>query len=261
MIRALSTAATGLEAQQANIERISNDLANVNTDAYKRSRNEFQDLMYETVKEAGGSLGAASQSPVGIQTGMGVKVGAAHKIFEQGPARVTSHPYDVMIEGRGFMPVQMPNGEMAYTRSCAFKLDRAARLMLANGAYLVPQITIPQTATNVTIAPGGAVQAILSDGSVAELGQLQLASFLNEEGLSAMGGNVYRPTLASGQAILSVPGENGTGSLSQGALEGSNVNVANSMVEMISTQRAYEMGTKVMGVVDNMLGATTAVIK
>src|SRR6185436_18124538 len=117
MIRALTTAATGLEAQQANIERISNDLANVNTDAYKRSRNEFQDLMYETIKEPGGSLGAGTQSPVGVQVGMGVKVGAAHKNFEQGPARMTYHPYDLMIEGKGFLPVQMQNGEIAYTRN------------------------------------------------------------------------------------------------------------------------------------------------
>src|SRR5271167_3754224 len=117
MIRALTTAATGLEAQQTNIERISNDLANVNTDGYKRSRNEFQDLMYETIKEAGGSLGSNTQSPVGIQTGKGVRVGAAHKIFEQGPAKVTGHQFDLMIAGRGFFPVQLPNGEVAYTRA------------------------------------------------------------------------------------------------------------------------------------------------
>ena len=129
MIRALTTAATGLEAQQANIERISNDLANVNTDGYKRSRNEFQDLMYETIKEPGAQLGAGSQSPVGIQTGMGVKVGAAHKIFEQGPAKMTYHPYDIMIEGKGFFPVQQPNGEQAYTRSGAFQMDKDGNLV------------------------------------------------------------------------------------------------------------------------------------
>src|SRR6188472_278900 len=143
MIRALSTAATGLEAQAANIERISNDLANVNTDAYKRSRNEFQDLMYETVKEAGGQTGANSQSPVGIQTGMGVKVGAAHKIFEQGPARMTYHPYDVMIEGKGFFPLQMPNGEVAYTRNGSFHMDNTGKIVLSNGAQLIPQFQIP----------------------------------------------------------------------------------------------------------------------
>src|SRR4029078_5104144 len=136
MIRALTTAATGLEAQQANIERISNDMANVNTDGYKRSTTEFQDLMYETVKEAGGQIGAGSQSPVGIQTGMGVKVGANHKIFEQGPTRITYHQHDLLIEGTGFLPVQLPNGEVAYTRSGAFKTDAQGRLMLSNGASL-----------------------------------------------------------------------------------------------------------------------------
>src|SRR3954468_9964644 len=149
MIRALTTAATGLEAQQANIERISNDMANVNTDGYKRSVNEFQDLMYETVKEPGAQLGSGSQSPVGIQTGMGVKVGANHKIFEQGPTRMTYHPTDIMIEGRGFFPVQLPNGEIAYTRSGAFKTDAQGRMMLSNGAQLIPQITIPSNTLNM----------------------------------------------------------------------------------------------------------------
>lgn len=256
MIRALSTAATGLEAQQANIERISNDLANVNTDAYKRSRNEFEDLMYETIKEPGGSLGATSQSPVGIQRGTGVKVGAEHKIFEQGPARMTYHPYDLMIEGKGFFPVQMPNGEVAYTRKGAFKLDAQARLGLSNGAKLVPQITVPNNAINITFSANGEVKAILPNEGETVIGQLQLVNFQNEEGLSAQGDGVYKATLASGAPIQAIPGENGMGMIQQGAVEGSNVNVANSMVDMITTQRAYEMNTKVMGVADQMLGAT-----
>jgi flagellar basal-body rod protein FlgG len=256
MIKALTTAATGLEAQQANIERISNDLANVNTDGYKRSRNEFQDLMYETVKEAGGSLGAGSQSPVGIQTGMGVKVGAAHKIFEQGPARMTYHPYDLMIEGKGFFPVQMPNGEVGYSRNGAFHLDAQGRLLLQNGAQLTPPIVVPNNILNLVITPSGEVKATLPDHSEATIGQLQLISFQNEQGLTAVGDSMYRATLASGAPQQGVPGENGLGLIQQGALEGSNVNVANSMVEMISTQRAYEMGTKVMGVADQMWSAT-----
>lgn len=257
MIKALSTAATGLEAQSANIERISNDLANVNTDGYKRSRSEFQDLMYETIKEPGGSLGAGSQSPVGIQTGMGVKVGAAHKIFETGPAKITNHPYDLMIEGRGFFAVQKPNGEVAYTRNGAFHLDSQGRLQQANGAQLIPQIVVPNNAINVVIAPNGEVKAQMADMSEAIIGQLQVVSFQNEQGLMAQGEGLYRATLASGAPIQTVPGENGMGLLQQGALEGSNVNVANSMVEMISTQRAYEMNTKVMGVADQMWGYTT----
>lgn len=257
MIRALTTSATGLEAQQANIERISNDLANVNTDGYKRSRTEFEELMYEQVKEAGASLGTSSQTPVGIQNGLGVKVGTTHKIFEPGPAHITNHPLDVMVEGRGFIPVQMPNGEVAYTRTGAFHLDSQGRMTLTNGSQILPQITIPFNASNVKITPTGQVTVVLpgsSDENV--VGQIQLASFANEQGLTAIGSGLYKPNLATGQPIQGIPSENGLGSLLQGALEGSNVNVASSMIDMIATQRAYEMGTKVMGVADQMMGAT-----
>lgn len=256
MIRTLSTAATGLEAQQANIERISNDLANVNTDGYKRSRNEFHDLMYTTVKEPGGTLGAGSQSPVGIQNGLGVKVGAAHKIFEQGPMRMTYHPWDLAIEGRGFIPVSLPNGEVAYTRNGAFSPDAQGKLRLSNGASLVPDVTVPSNATQVVISPNGEIRAILPNAGETVLGQIQLITFPNEQGLSAQGEGIYKASVASGGPQQGIPGENGLGSIQQGALEGSNVNVANSMVEMIGTQRAYEMGTKVMGVADQMWSAT-----
>ncbi|NBU20462.1 flagellar basal-body rod protein FlgG [bacterium] len=256
MIRALSTAATGLEAQQTKIENIANDLANVNTDGYKRTQTEFHDLMYETIKNPGGSLGASSQSPVGIQVGMGVKVGAAHKNFEPGPAKMTYNPYDLMIEGNGFFPVQTPQGEVAYTRTGAFHIDSQGVLQLSNGAKLVPQIVIPSNAANVVITHGGEVKAQIPGTGETILGQLQLVSFQNEQGLMAMGEGLYRPTPASGNPVQGVPGESGIGLIQQGALEGSNVNVANSMVEMISTQRAYEMGTKVMGAADQMLGAT-----
>ncbi|MBL7715954.1 MAG: flagellar basal-body rod protein FlgG [Bdellovibrionales bacterium] len=256
MIRALSTSATGLEAQQANIERISQDLANVNTDGYKRSRNEFQDLMYETIKEAGGSLGSGSQTPVGIQTGLGVKVGASHKIFEQGPAKATYHPYDLMIEGKGFFPIQMPNGEISYTRNGTFHLDSTGRVVLTNGGQLIPQIQIPPNALNVTVTGNGEVKAQLPQNQETVLGQIQLITFQNEQGLTALGDGMYRPTAASGAPLQGIPGENSMGSLQQGFVEGSNVNVANSMVDMITTQRGYEMNTKVMGVADQMLGAT-----
>ncbi len=256
MIRALSTASTGLEAQQANIERISNDLANVNTDGYKRGKTEFNDLMYETLKQAGGSLGANSQSPVGIQRGMGVKVGAAYKVFEQGPAKMTYHPYDLMIEGKGFLPVQMPNGEAGFTRNGAFHMDAQGRLQLTNGAQLIPLITVPANSLSVGINGQGEVRAQLPGGQEAVLGQIQLIAFQNEQGLDAIEGGIYKPTLASGAPTPGLPGENGMGIIQSGALEGSNVNVANSMVDMITTQRAYEMNTKVMGTVDQMLNAT-----
>lgn len=256
MIKALTTAATGLEAQQANIDRISNDLANVNTDAYKRSRTEFQDLMYETTKEPGAQLGASSQTPVGIQTGMGVKVGASHKLFEQGPAKNTGNPLDLFIEGNGFLPVQMPNGEVAYSRYGAFHKDKEGVLSLSGGLKLIPEIVIPDNAVDVRVSPSGEVGVTTPDGNLAVVGQIQLVTFINPEGLNSRGAHLYKPSLASGQPMQGIPGENGRGSLMQGALEGSNVNVANSMVDMIATQRAYEMGTKVMGVADQMLGAT-----
>jgi flagellar basal-body rod protein FlgG len=259
MIRALTTAATGLEAQSKNIERLSNDLANANTDGYKRARTEFQDLMYETIKEPGGALGAASQSPVGIQQGMGVKVGGQHKIFEPGAAKMTYHPFDLMVEGTGFFQVQLPNGDIAYTRTGAFKRDNQGRLLLTNGAQLVPQIQIPQNANNIVISPSGRVIAQLPQGEEQELGQIQIHRFVNEEGLAAAGAGLFRTTAASGQAVPSIPGEDGAGLIQQGALESSNVNVPNSMVEMIQTQRAYEMNTKVMKVADEMLGATSAI--
>ncbi len=259
MIRALSAAATGLEAQQTKIANIANDLANVNTDGYKRTTTEFQDLMYETVKQPGGALGSGSQTPVGIQIGMGVKIGASHKQFEPGPAKMTYNPFDLMIEGPGFFQVQTPQGETAFTRSGAFHVDSQGILQLSNGSKLNPQIVIPHNAMNVVISTSGEVRATIPGTGEAVLGQIQVADFANQQGLMAMGEGLYKASQASGAPIQGLPGENGLGPLQQGALEGSNVNVANSMVDMITTQRAYEMGTKVMGVADQMLAATVNV--
>ena len=256
MMRALSTAATGLEAQQTKIANIANDLANVNTDGYKRTSTEFHDLMYETIKEPGGSLGVGTQTPVGVQVGMGVKVGASHKNFETGPAKMTYHPYDFMIEGPGFFPVTTPQGEVAYTRAGNFHVDSQGIVQLSSGAKLSPQITIPANALNLLVSHSGEVKATIPGSGETVLGQIQLVNFQNDQGLQAMGDSLYKSSLASGPPIQGIPGENGMGLLQQGALEASNVNVANSMVDMISTQRAYEMGAKVMGVADQMLGAT-----
>jgi flagellar basal-body rod protein FlgG len=256
MIKTLYTAATGLEAQNSNIERITNDLANVNTDGYKKSRTEFNELMVETIKEPGQQIGASSQTPVGIQKGLGVKVGANHKIFEQGPAKITNNQLDLMIEGKGFIPVQRGNGEVVYTRTGAFQRDAQGRMVLSNGAQLVPPIVIPTNSIGVQVKPNGEVIATLPNAQEQALGQIQLMSFANEPGLLSLGDNLYKPSLASGAPQAGIPGEDGRGSINQGALEASNVNVAQSMVEMIQTQRAYEMGTKVMGVADQMLNAT-----
>jgi flagellar basal-body rod protein FlgG len=255
MIQTLHTAATALEAQSANIERVSNDLANVNTDGYKRGRTEFSELMYRTDKEPGAQVGATSQTPVGIQTGLGVKVGASHKIFEQGPAKQTGNPLDLLIEGKGFIPVQRANGEVAYTRVGSFHRDAQGRMVLSNGSQLIPNVVLPANAVAISITPSGEIKAQLPNADEAVLGQIQLATFVNEQGLAAMGDGLYRPTQASGAPIQGIPGEDGLGNLSQGFLEASNVNVANSMVEMIQAQRGFEMGTRAMKVADEMMNS------
>ncbi|MBN21902.1 MAG: flagellar basal-body rod protein FlgG [Bdellovibrionaceae bacterium] len=254
--RALRTAATGLKAQQANIDRLANDMANVNTDGYKRHRVEFSDLYYETVQEAGAQIGATTQTPVGIQYGMGVKIHGNHKIFEQGPSRMTYRPYDLMIEGSGFFPIQLQTGEVAYTRNGSFRLSAEGVLVTVAGHQLLPQVTVPSNAVNFKVTPSGEIIVDLPGGEEATLGNITLIKFINREGLTAAGTNVYFPSAASGQAVQGVPGENGYGLIQQGALEGSNVNVANSMVEMITTQRAYELNTKMMMAADKMLDAT-----
>ncbi len=261
MLKALTTAATGLEAQQANLDNIANDLANVNTDGYKRANTEFHDLMYETIKEPGAKMGASSTTPVGIQKGMGVKVGATHKIFEQGPTKITNNPLDIMIEGKGLIPVTLPNtGEVVYTRAGAFKLDSQGRISLSNGALLQPQVTIPAESTGISISPTGDIKSRTAEGEVS-IGQIQLVNFVNPQGLSAIGNNFYKATTASGSPQQGIPGEAGLGSVLQGALEASNVNVANRMIDMIGTQKAYEMNARVMSVADKMLEATTNIVR
>lgn len=257
MFDGLHAAATGLEAQQENINRLANDIANVNTDGYKRSRTEFSDLMYKNIKDPGAAVGETSITPAGIQTGMGVKVAASHKIFEQGPMKNTGNPLDVMIEGRGFFVVQKPNGEIAYTRSGTFHRDAAGRVGMSNGSLLVPSITIPPNSVSVTISSNGSVKAQLPGNQEADLGQIQLAQFVNESGLKALGENLFQSTLASGVAQQAVPGEDGLGGLMQGAIEASNVNPATAMIDMITTQRAFELNTKVLNVTDKLLEATT----
>ncbi len=256
MLKALSTSATGLEAQQAQIDNIANDMANVNTDGYKRSVTEFSDLMYENVREAGKVDGAGNRAPTGVQKGLGVKVGSSHKLFEQGSTRVTGNPLDVMVEGKGFLQIQRPNGETVYTRTGAFKLDNQGRVSLSDGSLLVPNITIPSNAMSVVIKDNGEVKAMLPDQGDSVLGQIQISRFTNENGLQSIGGNYYKRSPASGEPQTLIPGEAGSGTVMQGALEASNVNVANSMVDMIKAQRGFESNTRVMSVADKMLEAT-----
>jgi flagellar basal-body rod protein FlgG len=257
MIRTLSTSASGLMAQQTNLERISNDLANANTDGYKRGKVEFQDLMYQTVKEPGAPLGNTSVTPVGIQNGTGVKVQSAHKVFEQGSAKTTYHPMDLMIEGQGFFQVTKPNGEPAYTRNGAFHSDAEGRMVLSDGSLLEPVITIPQNSSGVQVSQDGVVSAVVPGGGPPQqIGTIPIFRFRNEQGLMAEGNGLYRVSGASGPPLEGTAGQNGWGGISAGMLEGSNVNVPSAMVDMITTQRTYEMGTKVMGIADEMMGAT-----
>jgi flagellar basal-body rod protein FlgG len=256
MINALSTAATGLEAQQAKISAIANDLANVNTDGYKSSNTEFDELISNTLRQPGEQLGNSTVSSTGIQIGNGVKIGAIVKNFAQGPIKMTYQPFDLAIQGSGFFQLTAPNGENLYTRKGTFKLDPTGQMSLSNGAKLTPAIIIPPQSNSVTITPNGIVNASFADGTSQEIGMIQTTTFQNPQGLLAKSEGMYKPTAGSGAPIEAPPGENGSGTLLQGAIEGSNVNIANTMVDMIAAQRSYEMGTKVMSTIDQMLGAT-----
>ncbi len=254
MIKALNTAATGLEAQQENMEVISNNLANVGTNGFKKSRAEFEDLMYQTVKEPGQASGMNSVSPTGVQTGLGVKTAAIQKDFSYGNAIVTKQPFDLQIEGAGFFQVQTPDGQVAFTRDGAFKRDTSGRVIDKNGSVLQPEITVPADSIGVDISSSGEVKIIRSNDEPPQtIGQIDIVNFVNPAGLKNVGKNLYVQTSASGQAITARPGLQGTGYLSQGQLEGSNVNLAEEMVNMITAQRFYETNSKAVQAADQML--------
>ena len=257
MIKALNTAASGMQAQQTNMDVISNNIANVNTTGFKRSRAEFEDLLYQTVKEPGTVSGNNSVSPVGVQIGLGVKTSAVAKDFEPGSPKLTKNSLDLQIEGHGFFPVMLPSGQIAYTRDGTFRKDPSGRITDTNGNALQPEITIPPNAVAIDINQTGQVQVVLNDGSQAQsVGQIQLVNFVNPTGLRAIGRNLYMPSTASGLPIQGNPGENGIGTVSQGQLEASNVNIVDEMVNMITAQRAYETNSKAVQAVDQMLQST-----
>lgn len=255
MMRSLWTAGSGMAAQQANIDVISNNLANVNTTGFKKSRSDFQDLMYATIRAAGTSSGDDTQIPTGIQIGHGVRQAATQKIYTVGNLQSTGNPYDVAIEGEGFFQVIMPDdGTIAYTRDGAFKKDSDGRLVTSEGYLLEPEITIPENATEITVSANGIVSATIS-GQVdpQELGQLELVRFINPAGLENIGHNLLKETSASGTPVISNPGSDGAGTLVQQYLEMSNVQIVEEMVNMIVAQRAYEMNSKAITTSDEML--------
>jgi len=254
MIRALWTSATGMQAQQLNIDVIANNLANVNTAGFKRGRGDFQDLLYQTIRLAGTASSTGTEVPSGIQVGHGARVVAVQKIFLQGDFMQTMNDLDITIEGRGFFQILRPDGEIAYTRSGAFKLDSDGRIVTSDGYPMEPETTIPEDTVNITIGPDGTVSVLQAGQTEAsEVGNIELAMFPNEGGLKNVGKNLYLPTDASGDPTTGVPGEDGFGTIAQGYLEMSNVNVVEEMVNMIVSQRAYEINSKVIQTSDDML--------
>ncbi|MGE3973390.1 MAG: flagellar basal-body rod protein FlgG [Bdellovibrionales bacterium] len=254
MIKALNTAATGMQAQQTNMDVISHNIANVSTSGFKKSRAEFEDLLYQTVKEPGAQTGANSVSPTGVQVGLGVRTASVTKDFEMGSAAMTKNALDLQIEGNGFFPVQLPSGQIAYTRDGSFKKDSNGRLMDKNGNVLQPEITIPPGTSGIDIGASGTVTVIVAENPEPQtLGQIQIVNFVNPAGLKSVGKNLYMPSNASGAPLQGNPGENGLGALAQGQLETSNVNIVEEMVNMITAQRAYETNSKTMQAADQML--------
>jgi flagellar basal-body rod protein FlgG len=254
MLRSLWIAASGMEAQTLNIDVISNNLANVNTAGFKRSRADFQDLLYQTLRAPGSSSSTGTEVPTGIQLGQGVRPVAVQKLFLQGDYQQTQNELDMAIEGDGFFQVMQPNGEVAYTRSGAFKLDSQGRVVTSDGYTLDPELTVPIDATGVYIGTDGTV-SVMQPGNTdaSEIGTIQLARFPNPAGLQSIGRNLLLPTTASGAAVTGTGGEDGFGTIAQGFLEMSNVSVVEEMVNMIVAQRAYEINSKAIQTSDEML--------
>lgn len=254
MLKSLYTAATGMKAQQTNMDVISNNMANVSTTGFKKGRAEFEDLMYQTIKEPGAATGANAVSPTGVQVGLGVRTSSIQKDFEMGSAKITRNPLDMQIEGAGFFPVQLPDGQIAYTRDGTFSKDLNGRIVDRNGHPLQPEITIPPDASGIEIRAEGSVAVVTGVNSVPQnIGQIQLVNFVNPAGLKAIGRNLFVPTNASGLPNQGLPGRNGLGLVAQGQLESSNVNIVDEMVNMITAQRAYETNSKVIQAADQML--------
>lgn len=257
-MRALNIGASGMEAQQLNVEVIANNIANMSTTGFKRSRTEFQDLLYQNMR----SVGSASSDtgtilPSGLQVGLGVRPAATYRITGQGNLTVTSNPLDIAVNGLGFFQVQLPDGTTAYTRDGAFQLNASGQIVTADGYTVLPNITVPTTATAVTINASGQVLATISGQSAQQtLGQLQLANFVNPVGLEAIGNNLLKETQASGSPTTGNPQSSSFGSIVQGSLETSNVDVVAEITNLITAQRAYEMNSKVINTSDQMMSTS-----
>jgi flagellar basal-body rod protein FlgG len=258
-MRALDIAGTGMQAQQTNVEVISNNIANMSTTGFKRRRAEFQDLIYQNLRRVGSnSSDNGNIVPSGAQLGLGVKTAAIYRITEQGNLQQTSNSLDLAIQGNGYFQVTQPTGETAYTRDGTFALSPDGTIVTADGYPVVPGITVPPNAISITINASGQVQATIAGQTApSTLGQLQIASFPNDAGLDAQGGNLFVQTAASGNAVTGVPSSGGFGSIMQGFVESSNVNVVTEMTNLITAQRSYEMNSKVITAADDLLQTLT----
>lgn len=254
MMRALWTSASGMMAQQLNMDVLANNMANVNTIGFKKSRLEFQDLLYEHLRRAGGIDNTGQQLPLGLEVGHGVRPAANQKMFGQGEVQITNNPLDLMVQGDGFFQISMPDGTVRYSRDGSFKADGDGRLVTSDGHPLEPPIIIPAEATGIVVRSNGQVEITLPSSQPNQVvGQIQLARVLNPAGMSSEGKNMFSLTDATGELTLGTPGLDGFGTMGQGMLEGSNVKVIEEMVNLITTQRAYEVNTKAIQASDEML--------
>ncbi len=254
MIRALYSAASGMTAQQMNVDNIAHNLANANTSGFKARRAQFQDLIYQTVVQPGSASGQQTTVPTGLQVGLGTRTSSNEILFTQGSFAQTDNPLDLVIQGKGFFQIRRASGELAYTRSGAFHLDKDGNMVTQDGNPLEPQITIPSAALQISIGADGTVSYTLPNQTAAQqAGQIQLATFLNPAGLNSIGGNLYMPTDASGDATVGTPGgQEGLGSIMQGYTEQSNVSVVEEFINLIVAQRGYEANSKVVKAADDM---------
>ncbi|HEX3765035.1 MAG TPA: flagellar basal-body rod protein FlgG [Kofleriaceae bacterium] len=257
MFRSLATAASGMEAQQTKLDVTSNNIANVSTNGFKKGRAEFADLMYQTLRPAGAPTGNGASAPSGTEIGLGTRLVTTARDGNQGELQQTGNPLDIAIEGHGYLPITLPTGETAYTRNGALQVNAEGRLVTADGYSVAGDITVPAEAQAISIAADGTISATVpTDSQPVQLGKLQIATFVNPAGLAAQGSTLFRETSASGAAVLGAPGEGGAGSIRQGMLEASDVNVVTEMIDLISGQRAYEINSRVIKAADDMLGET-----
>ena len=262
MIRALYTAASGMNAQQSNIDNVAHNLANVNTVGFKKSRMEFEDLVYQQSKLPGTSSSSTTESPTGLETGLGVRPVASSRDFASGNLRSTSGPLDLAVEGDGFFQVLTPSGDTAYTRAGSFHLNAEGGIVTSEGYLVQPQITVPANATSITISKDGIVSALIPGQTTAQqIGTMELATFQNPAGLRALGGNLFETTTASGEPTTGAPGSEARGTIAQGFVEDSNVSVVEEMVNMILGQRAYEANSKVVKAADDMLQQVNGLVR